>query len=653
MNNKGKINGLTGKFSDVNFWFLLFSLLSLALAFNKIVIDIGFYEIPIFFLLLGFITYLLKAKKSLNLFIFLLPLVTAFPYFFPNGFPYNYMAVLLFYLSGILIASVVKREKLDFNYSWSIYYLFFLIIIWISAVFVFLKWSNITINSLAFLKDTPVEPGGTRVSFSSIFPILTLFLFSVSPYIAVLLKKNKIFREQIFIFLLPGYCISVLISLYQMFVDQHFLKMKMNFKAEADQFSGGFSDFNSFGFFSGVMFLSLSIFLIDYLHKKENKNESLKTICFYITGIIFSLIGIFVSGSRAAFIYIISSLLIFFFSKKVKKRVKLVALILILVFLLAGGGVLKRRVSNTFDRFYSSFSSDNFIQTLDKASNYRITMFQNSFMILKNYPIAGVGTGGFLFYLKDLKFGQKYLEDLPLNHYLLIFDEGGFIALLAFLLIFITIITNLKDKFYSILVATIYITLFFNNYFWFPEALLIFWIIVSIGGKDDISPEPIKKWRVFTGIALISIFIVANINTFNDLHPVNLTTGKNVLYDYGFWYPERDNNNNKYYWSKAESGLYLPISEAGVSKRIKISCGAPLSNLKNNLQNLKIFWKGELFREVDFRENKSIELVIKDLPDSGGFLEFRVLPTFNLKKLGISEETRNLGIKVFLMEQNG
>ena len=168
----------------------------------------------------------------------------------------------------------------------------------------------------------------------------------------------------------------------------------------------------------------------------------------------------------------------------------------------------------------------------------------------------------------NLKYNQKYLEDLPLNHYLLIFDEGGFIALLAFLLFFITLIKNLKDKFSIFLIATICVTLFFNNYFWFPEVLLIFWIIVSIGEKNLISAGPIHKRKILSGIALISIFIVANIYAFRDLHPVNLTAGKNVLYDYGFWYQEKDNSDNKYYWSKVDANgsgdadfmPYWPIS---------------------------------------------------------------------------------------------
>jgi len=650
---RGKINVLNAKLLNVNFWFLLFAFISLGLAFNKIVLGIGFRVIPIVFILLGLITYLLNSRMSLYFFVFLLPIITAFPYFDPNGFPYNYMAVVLFYLSGIIIASIIKKEKIDFNYSWSIYYLFFLIIVWISSFFVFLKWSNITFSSLAFFKDTLVEPGGTRISFASIFPILTLLLFSVSPYIVVLLKKNRILEKKLFVFLLPGYCISVLISLYQMFVDPYFLKMKMKtWVNEADQFSGGFSDFNSLGFFSGIMFLSFVIFLINYLNKNGNKSNSFKKTSFYITGIIFSITGIFVSGSRTAFIFIISSMFLFFFSRQVNKRLKLIALIVFIVFAFVGGGVLKERISDTFDKFYRSFSSDNFIQSLDNASNGRIKMFQHSSMILKKYSIAGVGTGGFLFYLKNLKHQKKYYEDLPLNHYLLIFDENGFVGLIAFILFLVVVIKDSKDKSYVILLATIYIALFVNNFFWFPESLLMFWIIVAIGSKGTIVVKSLNKKKMYAGIGLILIFIMANVFTFKVLHPVNLTAAKNIHYDYGFWYPEKDSEGNSYNWSKSESGIFLLISKEGISKKIKISCGAPLSHLKDKSQNLKIFWKGKLYREINFTENRSIKFSIKDKPYSKGFLEFRVSPVFNLKVLGLSDETRDLGVQVFINERN-
>ncbi len=635
-------------FTKIEIWFLLFASISFILAFNKIVLSIGFSVIPIFFLLFGFISYLINSRISLYLFVFLLPIITAFPYFSPNGFPYNYMAIVMFYFSGILIASFLKKDELRFKNSWGKYYLFFLLFLWISALFIFLRWSNITYSSLSFLKNTPVEPGGTRSSFASIFPILTLFFFSISQYLPILLKRHKLNREKIFYFLLPGYIISVLISLIQMFIEPFFMKMKMKYWEEGvTQFSGGFSDFNSFGFFSGVVFLSFVMFLVNYLNNKKDCVER-KKITFYLGGIIFSLIGIFVSGSRAAFIFVIASMFLFFFSMQVKKSIKISILIIILLFGVVGGGVLKDRVVDTFEKLTKSFSSDNFIKSLDKASNGRIMMFQNSAEVLKKYSIAGIGTGNFLFYLKNLKYKQKYYEDLPLNHYLLIFDEIGFIGLFAFLLFLFVLIKNYSNRSYLVLLITIYIVLFVNNYFWFPENLMIFWIIVSFGEKDSTDFIAVSKWKKNFGLGLIIIFIITNLIYFKQLHPVYLNTVKKVSYNYGFWYPEKDNDGNVYSWSKGESGVYLVLSKEGISQKIKVFCGAPLTYLKDKRQNLEVFWKGKLFKKVSFKENKVFVFEIKDKPECEGFLEFRVSPMFNPKKLGLSGETRNLGIQIFL-----
>jgi len=634
--------------SNINFWFFLFAFLSFLLAVNKIIIHIGFIIIPLAFILTGMITYFFKPKISLYLFVFLLPLITAFPYFNSNGFPYNYMAIPLFYLSGIIIGSVMRKEEMNFNNNWSIYYLFFLIIIWLSAVFVFLRWSNFTLNLMAFLKDTPVEPGLTRVSFASIFTVLTLFLFSISHYIIALIKKNNIKIRKIFYYLIPGYTVSVFISLYQMFVDHYFLKMKMKvWIKDPDQFSGGFSDFNSYGFFSGVIFLLFFIFVIDYLNKNESKLQNIRKIIFCMVGLFVSLVGILVSGSRTAFIFIIASFALFILSKQIKFKIKVIFLIIFIVFAFTAGGVLKERIINTVEKFNKSFISGDFLQGLDRASNGRVQMFQNSSMILKKYPVSGVGTGGFLFYLKDLKYKQKYYEDLPLNHYLLIFDEGGFIGLFAFLMFLIAVIKNFKNKSYIILLITIYIALFVNNFFWFPEALIIFWIIIAIGEQEAVIVKPLKKYKLYIGIVMVLIFIFANIITFSKLHPVNLLAQKNILYDYGFWKLEKDNNGNNYNWSKSEAGIYLSLSKDGVSKKIKVFCGAPLSHLKDKSQNLKIFWKGKLFKEINFKKNKFIEFIIKDKNQGKGFLEFRVSPAFNLKKLGLSNESRNLGVQVY------
>ncbi|MFC2156190.1 hypothetical protein ACFLRB_06865, partial [Acidobacteriota bacterium] len=219
--------------------FLFFFLFSFLLAVYKIVFNLKFFPLPLFFLVMGFISYRLNAKKSLYLFFFLLPVVNALPDFFFNGYPFNYMAIALFYLSGIIIsAQFFKKEPspepgknthqknalneglpLTFNFKWAGPYLLFLVILWISALFLLLRWSNITLPSLAFWKDTPVTPTGELVSFASIFPVVALFLFFTAPYIPTLIKGNHLDERNVFKVLVYGYTLSFAVAVYQKLID--------------------------------------------------------------------------------------------------------------------------------------------------------------------------------------------------------------------------------------------------------------------------------------------------------------------------------------------------------------------------------------------------------------------------------------------------
>ena len=55
---------------------------------------------------------------------------------------------------------------------------------------------------------------------------------------------------------------------------------------------------------------------------------------------------------------------------------------------------------------------------------------------------------------------------------------------------------------------------------------------------------------------------------------------------------------------------------------------------------------GEIPERVVFRDNGHTLLQIKDLEQREGFLEFRVRPVFNLKRMGLGDESRDLGIQV-------
>jgi hypothetical protein len=52
-----------------------------------------------------------------------------------------------------------------------------------------------------------------------------------------------------------------------------------------------------------------------------------------------------------------------------------------------------------------------------------------------------------------------------------------------------------------------------------------------------------------------------------------------------------------------------------------------------------------LHREIVFTGNNENSFKIDSRPLEGGFLELKVIPAFNMEKLGLSPETRDLGVQ--------
>ena len=685
---------------ETGFHFLM--LFSFLLAVLKIVVSLKFIPLSVFFLLLGFVSYYHQPKKALYLFFFLLPVVNALPDLFFNGLPFNYMAVALFYLCGMIFAegfwknrsrqdtkedpdaaSTTGGEEL-FNYKWSYPYLLFLIILWISALFAALRWTGATLPSLSGLtKDLPATPAGELVSFASIFPVVTLFLFSVSPYLLILMKANQVEESKVFRRLLGGYILSFHIALFQKIVAPDFLAIKW-WGEKLNQYNGGFSDFNAFGFFSGALFLYTVIALVfrvtDPGFKISKQTVLRREFIFLLLSPLVTLSGIFLSGCRTAFLFVLFVLLFLLVTKRIKLRYKLASMVLIVVLIGVFGGTLKTRVLAMAGNIKKIGASPDIITAIDKVTNGRIEMMQRSVPIIKNFPVTGVGSGNFLFYLKYRYLGEKYWEDLPLNQYLLILDETGFIGLAVFIFFLVALLRQERKKIYSWFFFAFLVAIFFNFFFWFPEILLLFWIIAAFGqersgrisnleaapaGKDKTQqkflrgcrgqffqkapPARRRQVKILLTSALLVIFILFNILYFDGLHPKTWAQEKEREYGYGLWYLEKTPADEAYRWTKSQAGVYLYLDEKGESKQFRLFCGAPLDRLKNKKQAVKIYWRGKLYEKVEFRENKEFLFKIKDKPGVEGFLELRITPTFNLKEMGLSPEARDLGVQFFTL----
>lgn len=659
--------------------FLFFMLLSFVLAVYKIIIQLEFIPLPVFFFILGLTSYRLNAKKSLYLFLFLLPIINALPDFFFNGYPFNYMGIALFYLTGIFISARFWKggsakaagtgtkdednpevnNDLSFDFKWAGPYYLFLIILWVSALFVLLRWSNITLPSLAFWKDTPVTPSGELVSFASIFPVVTLFLFSTAPYILVLIRNHRLEETKVFNALVSGYTISFAIGLFQKFIDPDFMAIGW-WGEKLNQYNGGFSDFNAFGFFSGALFFYLVIAVVNRVTKKpENKNLKKSfaggqgphmNFLFNAAGLLITLTGIFLSGCRTAFLFVLFAIGFLFFTRKIKLRYKFISTLLIIILLIAAGGTLKKRMAAMAENATKVGTSSNIISALDKVTNGRIEMMQRSIPIIKNYPLTGVGSGNFLFYLKYRYLGEEYWEDLPLNHYLLILDETGFIGIFVFIWFLVLLLKQKRKKIYTLLLYSILTAIFFNFFFWFPEVLLLFWIVSAFAEEKIQEGAGMgKKKKILFSTAILLLFVFFNILHFNSLHPKTWVNEKGKEYGYGLWYLEKTPDDQAYRWTKSQAGAYIYIDKNGESKPFKLLCGAPLDKLEKKRQEVKIFWKGNLYEKIIFKENKEYLFKVKDKPFSRGFMELRVSPVFNMKKLKLSPESRDLGVQFYTL----
>jgi hypothetical protein len=641
--------------------FYLISILVIVLAAAKLAVHLNFWVIALVFSGIGLVSSLWNRKVSLMVFFFLLPFINATPGFVSPEYPFNYIAPSLFLLSGMIIVplfrgvvkpadSMLMDEKMYRAFASYRWFLWFLLL---SFGFLCLRWSNITLDSFAAAgADTPVSPGprGQRISFASVFPVVSLFIYFISPYIYVLARRAGVTVKECFKWVSAGFFVSVTMGLLQKISGKSLISDRLD--KELKQFYGGFSDFNAFGFFSGVMFLWATVEI-----KKKNR----------LAYAVFTaaLAGCILSGSRTVFFFIIAGIINLFLpvkkrdaspnnetgNKKKQKWLMISLLIVVLVVVVSMGGTLIERLGEGFGE------KDGAFEKLNTITNGRLWMTLFSLRTIRSHFFAGVGTGNFTFYLDYKNVGEEdYLYDLTLNQYTLVFTENGVFAFVFFTFFLLSLARNSTQK---LLLGMILFTLLINNFFWFPEAFLLFWLLAALYTNRDTNMEQpkVRQWEFLSGgfikkykahllAAAVVIFVLFNLVRFNALHPRTWAGEIGARYDYGFWYPEKEADGREFRWTRASAGLYLNPAKDGEPPVLKLVCGAPLERLEGKQQKVTIYWRGELYREVTFTRNSEMPLKINDETGRPGFLELRAQPVFNLEKMGLGAETRDLGIKL-------
>ena len=160
--------------------------------------------------------------------------------------------------------------------------------------------------------------------------------------------------------------------------------------------------------------------------------------------ILLILITFFQTQSRAVLFSIgIFSISLFLLNKKNLHKKHFIGLLVGAVLLL-GSGYILMKYTNRYDSFIGEIN-----KTLNFTSSARYKLYNSSLQLIADHPIFGVGPGNWKIniwqYSIYFESWGKSFAQRPHNDFLWVFSEGGFIAGISYILIFLIL---LRDSYY-------------------------------------------------------------------------------------------------------------------------------------------------------------------------------------------------------------
>ena len=451
---------------------------------------LGYWHLPLLCFVVGLFAYRYFPDRAMRAFFFLLPLLPAAADYRFAGFAFNLIALPFFCLAGMLLGAFWRKERLTMHFAGIRFYRLFLAILWISALFVFLRWSNLTLASRAFLRDTPVNPSQLAMSVAAFIPLSTLLLYTFAPTVVSLLRARGLTVRQVLNAVSSGYLLSLALAVAQSSVLAGF--MTEDWWAIEKRFNGGFSDYNAFALFSGLLFLFHTLRLLNGARGRERLAS-----LFFLPA---SLAGIGLSGTRSALLFLVVALGFFLFQRRIRLTIKIAGLALLVAGFLLFGGTLKARIGQMISSPDVLTGGGGTVRMLNFLTNNRLLMIFDSARMLARFPVSGIGVGNFYNYRDYLHFRGRYYSDLALNQYLQVLDETGVPGLLAFLGFWLVLLRHSRRGVPRTLLLVFSVTLLFSNYLWFPESVLfVFVLIYSSSLRKRKSRRPQNRGVVVAG----------------------------------------------------------------------------------------------------------------------------------------------------------
>jgi len=583
-----------------------------------------------------FILTSLKREWGTLIFVFLFPLVNNLPYFFGihENIPHAPTALILFlaYFGSFLVSRIFKPFPFQLAHRLWKPLIFFSLLVLISGLITFIRYANffpfLTGGVYEIIVNVnQVRAGGALMSvlFNSLNYITGFLLF----FVLVNFMNSLEFVRK----LLALLSLSTFLSLAFAFFQRYFSPGLGNtpFWVKLHQINSTFKDPNSFGLFlSALTPIFLGLFLA----------ASRRSKCFYCLLLISALFIFPAIGTRVAFFALIISLFVFLLlsflcsSWSLKKRAWISLGLISLMILMVLSITMFYRKSILSQRLTWSFSQLSNRENLASVFTLRLNLWKAAGLMVKDYPLTGVGMGGYIIELpnymkfKNLPFRQT---DSAENFFLQIGAELGLIGFFVFLWLLVEIIRPIKTRWRSFRndlrnkyvligmiagISAIFISYLFHSYIGGFDAKYLFWTLLAIlfawPGMKPESPTRKKHQIPFPLILAALAVVFASVHLWNSLHSLSLSRQAAKFswpQNFGLYELEKDSQNSPFRWTQQTAGL--EIEKSGPILVLPLRASHP--DMTKKPVSVKIYSANQRFQkekrigEIILRQNEWVD----------------------------------------------
>lgn len=612
--------------------FIIISLFSIFLFFYYKYVPLlrGFQLILVPILVIVFFLTLISIEWGILFFIFSFPLINNLPYFFGiyEHIPHAPTALILFL--AFLLGCVLN--KLFYGKTYSIKYEIFKplilisIIIVISGIITFFRYTNFSLIKLDAIYDLTVNVEGTKSGgalMSTVFNSLNYLTGFIFFFILVNTLKSKNYLKKVIITLSISTCISLVFGLYQHFICLSLGNLPSKIKwASIAALNSTFKDGNSFGAYLAFFIPFVLGLFFAFKGVKKIFFIILLMLAFFIlpfTGSISGILCVILSLIFFSLCLIIITVRLIRKNQINLKKAMIISVICLLVVAIFSSILLISKDSSTFNKLkkrigYLQKNRDWYKFSANKIDYYWIIAGN----MMKNYPLSGIGIGAYIIELSNYaKITNKPIQrsDSAENYFLQAGAELGVFALVLFFWVFWEVLKQMKKCFrkyltdnswkYIVLGICSGIISFFGNfllhsYIGSYEIKYTFWLLLGMLFslnylKTDNEKPKLKMSKRFTLISLLILSVFTANLTWSSIHSLSLearTKKFGLKQDFGFYREEHDGKRT-FKWTKKIAALSIEIKD--VFMNIPILASHP--DIEKNPINVHLYIIIDFFKE--------------------------------------------------------